>query len=319
VRGVVAAGWVATLLVVAVGLPGCVSSGSGPDPAQVLRTRLAALMSARSLGLDGTVTMQDTSYVVSLNENDQADATGGITVGQTAVTFTWRGSRLFLRGRKYFEAKKVHAGDRWVLDQDAALGALLRALTNRAGLIAAIGALAGPRVSQHAGPQINGMPTIQLISDRVTVTVPARGGAPWRLATAPDQQLSDGLQDLKLNVAASNAPAAAVSEPELFIDLADKNSLPAGFDQVTAPADTFRFDGCDGGGCTLSAEFENSGGRQGTAHATFEVDKGGAQLSFCTVVIPATDYGGTVRAGCRVNWDTTAAGTDATVSVANPD
>jgi hypothetical protein len=305
--------------VVSVGLEGCTSPGSGPDAAQELRTRLAELVSARSVGLDGTVTMRDTSYVVSVAEKDHASATGGITIGQTGITFIWTGGRLFLRSRSYFAAQRIHAGDRWVLDQDAALGALLRALTDRAGLAAAIGALAGPRVSQHAGPQINGMPTLQLISDRVTVTVPSRGGPPWRLATAPDQQLSDGLQDLKLNVAASNVPATVPAEPELYIDLADRNSLPVGFEPVIAPADTFRFDACDSGGCTLSSEFANSGGRQGMAYATFEVHKAGTELGHCTVPIPAADYGGTVRAGCRVSWDATGVAADATVSVANPD
>jgi hypothetical protein len=309
----------AAFLAVVAGLSGCSGSGSGPDPAGVLKARMAALVSSRSVGLDGTVTMGGTTYVVSVSEDDRSAATGAITIGKTAVTFTSTGGRLFLRGRDYFAAQKIHAGDRWVLDQDAALGGLLRALTDRAQLTAALTALAGQHVSEHAGPAINGMPTIQLVSDQVTVTAPASGGPPWRLATAPDQQLSDGLQDLKLNVAASSARRAAVTAPDVFIDLSDRNSLPAGFDEVVAPADTFQFERCDDRGCTLSAAFQNSGGRQGTATATFEVQRGGAQLGSCTVPIPATDYGGSVRAGCRVNWDATAGDIDATVSVANPD
>jgi hypothetical protein len=170
-----AAAAAAAFLAVVAGLSGCAGSGSGPDPAGVLKARMAALVSSRSVGLDGTVTMGGATYVVSVSEDDRSAATGAITIGKTAVTFTSTGGRLFLRGRDYFAAQKIHAGDRWVLDQEAALGGLLRALTDRTQLTAALTALAGQHVSEHAGPAINGMPTIQLVSDRVTVTAPASG------------------------------------------------------------------------------------------------------------------------------------------------
>jgi hypothetical protein len=50
---------------------------------------------------------------------------------------------------------------------------------------------------------------------------------------------------------------------------------------------------------------------------TFEVASGGKTLGTCNVEIPATDNGGTVRAGCRVNFDNSRQ-VQATTNITNP-
>ena len=38
-----------------------------------------------------------------------------------------------------------------------------------------------------------------------------------------------------------------------YVDLANLNTLPANFEQVAEPADSFRFESCDVRGCTLAS------------------------------------------------------------------
>jgi hypothetical protein len=290
------------LACVSLGLAGCGGQTAAPSPAQVLHTRLAAMVSARWLTLDGTVSMEGVSYPVTFNEDDQAGANGSITVAQRSVAVTWTGGRLFLRNADYFDTQQVYTGDRWTLVQDNKLASLVGALVDRKALVSALTAVAGPNVRQRSGPTTQGVATILLGSDTLTATVPVRGGPPLRLATALDQKLSDGLADLRLTVAASSAPLS-VTPPPTFIDLASKNSLPAQFEEDAPESNPFQWDGCDARGCTLNDHFRNRGGRLGTASVTFEVASGGKTLGSCNVEIPATDNGGTVRAGCRVNFD----------------
>jgi hypothetical protein len=314
----VTAAWLAALVVV-VGLAGCGPQSTAPDALKVLQTSLAELASARSVILDGTVTMQKVTYQVTLNEDGNSGAEGSVNVTQKPVGVIWSGGRLLLRRADYFDAQQVYTGDRWVLVQDDKLVTLVGALAKRKDLVASLSALAGTHVSQRAGAPIQGVPTIQLVSDTLTATVPAAGGAPLRIATALDQQLSDGLADLKLSVLASNS-ALTVSPPPAFVDLANRNSLPAQFVDVTGgPADNFHFDSCDARGCTLSDLFRNTGGRLGTSHATFAAQRGDVVVDSCSVDIPTVDNGETVRAGCRVKWDYYNTQVTGEVRIMNPD
>jgi hypothetical protein len=208
-----------------------------------------------------------------------------------------------------------------VLTHSDKLQAVVTRLANRKQLADAVVALAGSDVIRRASGASGGVGTVQLSSERATITVPSAGGAPLRLATAIDQPLSDGLSDLKLTVAvpAAGAPAAIPTPPASYVDLANLNTLPADFEEVAMPADSFRFESCDDRGCTLAVDFHNGGGREGASTATFSVLQGGKQVGSCMVTIPATDHGGTVRAGCRVGWDTTGGDAQGGVQIANPE
>jgi hypothetical protein len=177
---------------------------------------------------------------------------------------------------------------------------------------------AGSHVRQRTGATVKGAPTLQLVGDLATVTVPARGGPPIRIATALDAPLADGLSDLKLDVLASDT-VATVAAPASFVDLANKNSLPAHFERDSiGPADNFQYGTCDDRGCTLSDLLRNTGGRLGAARATFFVGKGGTDIASCQVDIPPIDNGQTERVGCRVNWDTSLSGVAGTDAISNP-
>jgi hypothetical protein len=291
--------WAAFLLATA-----CASQPAAPSPTQVLATRLAAFVAAKSAVLDGTVSMQNVTYQVTLQEGDSSGVNGSVTVGGKPVGVTWTGGQLYVQSADYVQAQRqLYTGKRWVLYQDATLTSLISALADRKQLAGALTSLAGPHVSQRAGEAVDGKPTTQLASDLVTVTVPAAGGPPVRLATALDQRLSDGLADLKLHVVTSDAPLPVVPPPGA-LDLGNRNSLPARFAVDEGSKDAWQWDKCDARGCTISVMLRNSGGRLGSAHAMISVTGGGKEVGSCTFDIQPTDSGETVRQGCRVNYDT---------------
>jgi hypothetical protein len=307
------------LISVVATLAGCALGGTPAEsPAQVLKTRLAAFVAARSLILDGTVSLESQTYQVTLNEDGSAQAEGTVTLNQQPVIVTWSGGQLFLKSTSYFQAQQLTVGTRWVLTHSDKLQAVVSKLADRKELAAALTALAGPSVGEHAGPTANGVATTQLTSDSVTVTVPKSGGVPVRLATAIDQPMSDGLSDLKLTVTAGSAGLAVTPPPSPYVDLANLNTLPANFEEVQS-SDTFQFQNCDSSGCTLAEDFQNVGGRVGDAMATFFVIKQGTsnRLASCTVAIPATDHGATAHAWCRVNFDGNA-DVQGSVDIVNP-
>ncbi|HXM57917.1 MAG TPA: hypothetical protein VOB72_21150 [Candidatus Dormibacteraeota bacterium] len=315
------AAWAAMLTAAALLPAGCGLSNAGaqgPKPAQVLKTRLAAFVSAPSVALDGTVSMEGTTYQVTLSEDGQFRAQGTIAVNHQPVVLTWTGEQLFLKSADYFTAQQLYVGTRWVLTRSDKLQALVAKLANRRELADAFAALAGADVAQRAGGALNGVRTMQLTSDTATATVPAAGGAPLRLATAVDQALSDGLSDLKLNVSVTPVAMTVTPPPAPYVDLGNLNTLPAYFEQVSEPADSFRFESCDARGCTLAVDFRNQGGRVGASTATFYILQSSSRAASCTVSIPATDHGSTVRAGCRVNWNMNAGDSQGSVDVTNP-
>lgn len=309
---VVVAAWAALLLAAA-----CASQSAPPSPAQVLSKRLAAFVAARTVILDGVVSMQDTAYRVTLQEGDGPGAVGTVTVGGMPVGVTWTGGHLYVMSAEYVAAQRhLYTGSRWVLYDDATLESLIGALDDRRQLAAAITAMAGSHVTERSGAAVDGRPTTQLASDLVTVTAPVAGGPPVRIATAVDQKLSDGLTDLRLNVATSAAPLA-VPAPADAVDIANRNSLPARFDVDPAPKDAWHWDNCDRRGCTISVMFRNSGGRLGTAHATISITGAGRDLGSCSFDIPTTDNGQSVRQGCRIDYDNSSS-TTGNVGITNP-
>jgi hypothetical protein len=313
------AAWAAVLLTAAgCGLPGVGAPAQAPKPAQVLQSRLAAFVSAPAVALDGTVSMEGTTYQVTLSEDGQLRAQGTVTVNHQPVVVSWTGEQLFLKGADYFNAQQLYVGTRWVLTHSDKLQGLVAKLANRRELAAAFAALAGANVAQRAGSAVNGVKTLQLASDTATATVPAAGGAPLRLATAVDQPLSDGLSDLKLNVSATAVAVSVTAPPAPYVDLANLSTLPANFEQVSEPADSFRFESCDARGCTLAVDFRNQGGRVGASTATFYILQGSSRAASCTVSIPAADHAATVRAGCRVNWNMNAGDSQGSVEITNP-
>jgi hypothetical protein len=294
------------LLSVVAALTGCAlgATPAPPTPTQVLQTRLAAFVAARSLILDGTVSLEGQTYQVTLNEDGASQAEGTVTLNKEPVVVNWSGGSLFLKSADYFQAQKLAVGTRWALTHGDKLQPIVQKLANRRELADALLHLAGTGVAQHSGPTTNAVATELLTSDSVTVTVPKSGGIPTRLATAIDEPMSDGLSDLKLTVAAPATGVTVTPPPSPYVDLANLNTLPANFEDAQG-SDTFQFQNCDDGGCTLAEDFHNLGGRVGDATAMFFVVKQGtnSRLATCTVPIPATDHDGTTHAGCRVNFD----------------
>ena len=313
---------VAVWVFAALWLAGCSiavpGTSAAPTPAQELKARLSAFVGAHSVALDGTLSASGQTYHVTLNEDDAFHAEGTLIASPQQVAVDWTGQQLFLQGADYFKAQKLAVGTRWVLTHNDKLQPLVTALANRRELAAAVLAMAGSKVTTAKAAAIDGVQMVQFASDRVTVTAPASGGAPVRLATALDQPLSDGLSDLKLAVTVSGSPAAIPSPPTSFVDLADLNTLPANYEQVTEPTDSFRYEGCDARSCTLGVDFHNNGGRVGTSQATFAVEQGTKQLGSCTVAIPAADHNATTRAGCRVSWNMSLNDVQGYVEIMNP-
>jgi hypothetical protein len=294
-------------------LPG---SSQAPTPSQVLATRLAAFAAAKTVTMVGHVSYGDVNYPVSLQVDDQGQASGTVELEHVVVSAMIAGGRTFLKNSNYYTIQQLATGDQWVLERSGVVVDLLAKLVDRKGLAAALRAAAGSSVGQVPSPDVSGVKVFRLANPDFSATVPTAGGPPVRLVTGVDTPLSNGFTDVRLTLS-DYGLAANIAAPGAFLDRTQPDTWPAHFAAVIAPDTPFSFDACDASGCTLSASFKNTGGKVGAAIATFYVSAAGSTVGSCNVTIPTTGNGSVVRAGCRVayNRDQQASGN---VKIQNP-
>jgi hypothetical protein len=299
-------------------LPACALPGSsqGPTASQVLATRLAAFAAAKTVTMIGHVSYGDVNYPVSLQVDDQGQASGTIELDHILVSALLAGGRVFLKNSTYYAGHQLATGGQWVLEPNGPVVDLLAKLADRKALAAALRAAAGSDVGQRPSAAVSGVKTVRLANPDFSATVPAAGGPPTRLVTGVDTPLSDGLTDVRLDLT-DYGLAASIAAPDAFLDRIQPDTWPAFYTAVIGPDTPFSYDGCDPSGCTLSASFKNTGGRVGSATATFYVARQGTFLASCDVPIPPAGHGEVVRAGCRIDYtrDAVASGN---VKVHNP-
>jgi hypothetical protein len=303
----------AALCAAACGLPG---QSQAPSPSQMLATRLAAFAAAKTVVMAGHVSFRGVSYPVSLQLDDQGQASGSVELEHILVSATFVGGHAFLQNSAYYTAHSLATANQWVLEREGVVVDLLTRLADRKGLAAALRAAAGSDVRQGSGADAAGVKTTKLETTDVSATVPASGGPPSRVVTGLDTQLSDGFSDVLLDLSDYGKPAG-IAAPSAFLDRAQPDTWPAYYTAVIAPDTPFSFEPCDRSGCTLSASFKNFGGKVGTATATFYVTVSGNLLGTCDVPIPATSNGTLVRAGCRISYDNSQS-VSGNVKVRNP-
>jgi len=281
------------------GLPG---SSQPPTASQVLATRLAAFTAAKTVTMIGHVSYGDVTYPVSLQVDDQGQASGTVELDHVLVSAMIAGGRTFLKNSNYYTGKQLATGDQWVLERAGVVVDLLAKLADRKGLAAAMLAAAGSSVGRVASPDVSGVKVFRLANPDFSATVPTAGGPPVRLVTGVDTSLSNGFTDVRLTLS-DYGLAANIAAPGAFLDRSQPDTWPAHFAAVIAPDTPFTFDECNSSGCTLSASFKNTGGKVGTATATFYVFVSGSTAGSCDVPVPTTGNGTVVRAGCRVSYN----------------
>ena len=282
---------------------GCSLPGrGGPSPAQVMNDAFRGLLSAGSFHVSGQLTF-GSPYGLDLT------AAGGNldgTIGQGRVPVAVRivGIHEFERGAQYFHLNKqpLVSDTYWVLDDGGELSRLVRMLADWKSLVQDLQASAGS-VSQVPGPVLSGRRTIGLVGEGLAMFVPEQGvRVPLMLTTTPGRELHSHLSNLSLAFDKYGGPVT-MDVPAAVIDLDDHNTLPV---HDVPDVTTFHLENCDRGGCTMASDFVNSGGRQGSATATFGVGTTtGQQLASCQVAIPALDNMGRTRVSCRVDFDGT--------------
>jgi hypothetical protein len=272
----------------------------GPSPAQMLSRALTTLRDSPSVKISGAVRLLDVSYGVVLSEDRSGDASGAVTDGLYLVGVRRLSGKTYLSSADFFQQfQQLRVGSRWVTGGNDAVSQLVAALADRPALVSALGTLAGRTVSAAPGPQVDGGDTTWLVGDGISVMVGQRDPTrPLRLTTLPGRSVAGQLSNLVLQVASTGVTL----ERDLFpavVDLADPNTLPM-YD-VAVPG-SFRYESCDGGGCTITSVVRNDGGKDGHADATFTVSVKGQQMGSCLVAVPALANKETVKVGCRVNY-----------------
>jgi hypothetical protein len=260
------------------------------------------LLSAGSFHVTGSLTY-GASYGLDLT------AAGGNldgTIGQGRVPVAVRkvGIHEFERGARYFRLSNqpLVSDSYWVLDDGGELAKLVLMLADWKTLVQDLEAGSGS-LSQVPGPVVSGRRTIGLVGEGLSMLVPEQGArVPLSLTTAPGRELHSHLSDLSLVFDKYDGPVT-MDTPTAVIDLDDHNTLPV---HDVADVTTFHLENCDPGGCNMASDFVNSGGRQGSATATFGIGTTtGQALASCQVALPTLDNMGRTRQGCRVNFDAT--------------
>jgi hypothetical protein len=310
--------WIGVLVCVVACLAACALPGSsqGPTASQALAARLAAFAGARTVTMIGHVSYSDVNYPISLQVDDRGEASGTVELDHVLVATLLTAGKAYLRNSQYYAGHQLATGGQWVLETSGPVVDLLTKLADRKGLAAALRTAAGSDVSQRPGTAAGGVKTLRLGTIDVTATVPAAGGPPTRLVTGVDTPLSDGLAEVRLDLS-DYGLAATIAAPQTFLDRSQPDTWPAFYSPAIGPDTPFSWDDCDRSGCTLNSSFKNTGGKVGSATATFYVVRAGATLASCVVAIPAASYNSIVRTGCRVNfvYDSPA---NANVQIHNP-
>jgi hypothetical protein len=286
----------------------------GPSSDQLLRDALQGLRSARSFHVTGSVTLGLAYWLDLVVEG--ANLEGTIGDGRVSVAVRRTGDRVFEHGARYFHlnGQPLVSDDYWVLNSGSAVGALVQMLSDWRSLVHQLQSSAGS-VSQAPGPLVDGRRAVWLIGDGLSVLVDEQGArVPVGLTTTPGRMLASHLSDLSLTFDRYGA-ATAVATPAPVIDLADRNTLPVHDVPDTA---TFKFEGCDTGGCTLASDVVNQGGRQGSATAMFRVSRAGQLIRSCQLPVSPLNYQQRIRLSCRLNYDASPENAGG-VLVTNPD
>jgi hypothetical protein len=280
---------------------GCsVPGGGGPSAAQVMSDAFRGLLGAGSFHVSGSLTFGDT-YGLDLTAAG-GNVDGTIGHGRVPVAVRSVGIHEFEHGAQYFHLNNqpLVSDSYWVLNDGSELSKLVRMLADWKSLVQDLESSAGS-VSQVPGPVVSGQRTIGIVGEGLSMLIPEKGGrVPLSLTTMPGHELHSHLSNLSLVFDKYGGPVT-MDAPTAVIDLDDHNTLPV---HDVPDVTTFRIENCDRGGCTLSSDFVNSGGRQGSATATFGVGTtAGQALTSCEVAIPVLDNKGRTRLGCRLNFD----------------
>lgn len=289
--------------------------GGGPSAAQVMNDAFRGLLSAGSFHVSGSLTY-GAPYGLDLT------AAGGNldgTIGQGRVPVGVRsvGIHEFEHGAQYFHLtnQPLVSDTYWVLNDGGEVAKLVRMLADWKSLVQDLQSAAGS-VTQVPGPVLAGRRTIGLVGAGLSMLVPEQGvRVPLVLTTTPGRQFHSHLSDLSLAFDKYGGPVT-MEAPTAVIDLDDRNTLPV---HDVPDVTTFHVENCDAGGCTLASDVVNSGGRQGSATATFGVGTTtGQQITSCQVAIPTLDNMGRTRLSCRLNYDATQT-VSTSVQASNPD
>lgn len=266
----------------------------------MLSRALTTLRDTSSVKISGSMRRLDVSYGVLLSEDHSGDASGAVNDGQYLVGFRRVNGKIYLSGSDFFQQfQQLRVGSRWVTGGSDAVSQLVSALADRSALVSALAALTGGTVSAAPGPQVDGGSTTWLVGDGISVMVGERDPTrPLRLVTPAGRTVADQLSGLALQLETSGVTINRDLFPGV-VDLGDANTLPM-YD-VAVPG-SFRYESCDGGGCTTTSVVRNDGGKFGTANATFTVSQAGKQLGSCQVSVPALANKETVKVGCRLNY-----------------
>ena len=272
----------------------------GQSPAQMLSRALTTLRDSPSVKISGSAGRLDVNYGVVLSEERGGDASGAVTDGLYMVNVRRLNGKIYLSGADFFQQmQQLHVGARWVTGGSDPVSQLVAALDDRSALVSALATLAGGTVSAVAGPQVDGGSSTWLVGDGISVLVGERDPTrPLRLITVSGRMVGDQFSDLVLQVESTGVKVSRDLFPSV-VDLADPNTLP--MNVVVVPG-SFRYESCDGGGCTITSVVRDDGGKDGSASATFTVSHSGQQVGSCLAAIPALANKETAKVGCRVNY-----------------
>jgi hypothetical protein len=291
----------AALLALVVSAACSFSAAGGPSPAQMLTDSLRGLLNASSFHVSGSLTYASPYSVDLMVGGGNLD--GSVGQGRVPIAVRRVGGRVFERGAQYFHLNNqpLVSDAYWVVHPQGVLSTLVETLSDWRPLVKQLQDSAGS-VSQVPGPLVAGRRTIRLVSEGLSMLVPENGPRiPLTLTTTSGRQLPSHVYDISL-VFDRYGAAVTVDVPTAIIDLDDHNTLPV---HDVPDLTTFHFENCDGGGCTLASDFVNSGGRQGSATATFRVSHAGQLLTSCQLPIPVLDNMQRTRLSCRLNYDAT--------------
>jgi len=290
--------------------------GSGPTPAQMLFRALTTLRDFPSFRVSGSLRRLDVSYEVVLSVDNRGNLSGTVADGHFSIGVRRVDGRVLLSGQDFFQQfQQVRVGGLWVTGVNDGVSALVTALADRPALVGALSTLVGGAVSVATGPRVGGRQASWLVGDGISVLVgeqdPER---PLQLTTMPGRTLPGGFANLVLEFNSYGKPVNR-DVPTEVVDLADPNTLPT---NVVSLPDSFLYEACDSGGCTLSSVVRNDGGRNGRANATFTVSRDGQQIGSCLVGVPPLANKETVKVACRVNYPrTTGSSVTGRVTVSN--
>jgi hypothetical protein len=227
-RGVALAGICAGLAVLA----GACGTGTGPSPArspgngvaskpaaQILATAKAALGSAKSVRLEGTLTRSGSTYTVDIvlgPGRGKGTMTGPIAgLKRASFDFIAFGSKVYIRSSTLWRHYGGVAGElldhRWVATSDKKMWGGARISTK--SFFNTLGPMTGP-ASKGAATTINGQPSIPVTFGNSTVYV-ATTGTPYPLRLVPS---SSKVGSGEINFLDYNAPLNITAPPHA-IDL----------------------------------------------------------------------------------------------------